>query len=108
MTACAGSGVDYDTVFDGPKNAAYRADLGACQQSAEESLYADYDPEANDDAISGAAMGAAIGGAIGPGIGAAIGASMDAGDDAYDAENRYYQDVIDCMTQRGYRIAGAQ
>ena len=36
VTACAGGGADYAPIVDGPRSAAYQADLLACQSLARE------------------------------------------------------------------------
>ena len=115
LTACASTNADYDSVIDGPKDAAYKSDLKACKKSADEWYYAEvYASDEDDEApISGAALGAALGAAIGPGFGAALGATIDSQNDAYTAEEysaieaQYDEIVIGCMKERGYRITDA-
>ncbi len=107
LTACAGTGAEYEPIVDGPKNEAYELDLTACQKLAEERSYT------NPDVKTEAAAGAVVGGIHGALenretaiAGAVVGAVFGGGGKAFDAIEERKGIVKKCMQGRGYEVLG--
>jgi len=108
LTACAGSGAEYEPVVDGPKDAQYRQDLAQCQGLAEEKSYINGKTKTN--AAIGGVLGGVVGG-LGDGLGgaiagAAVGGLIGGGTGAYDTVGEREQIVKNCMDGRGYNVLG--
>lgn len=111
VTACASSGASYEPVADGPTDAAYAADLEACQAVATERGYINGDTRNN--AMIGAGLGALAGvadddvsdteGAI---AGAIVGAVAGAGATMIETRDERRGIVVDCMKGRGHPVVG--
>lgn len=111
VTACAGGGADYAPIVDGPRSAAYQADLLACQSLARERAY--MNSETRTDMAVGAGIGALAGladddvtdteGAI---AGALVGAAAGALSGSLETRDERRQMVIECLRMRGHRAVG--
>lgn len=111
LTACAHGGAAYRPIVDGPVDATYVADLGACRNVAETRNYLNSDTQTN------AAIGAGIGGLIGlvdndgddlGGFigGALIGGLLGTAEGAFTTREERKDIVMNCMAGRGHRVVG--
>lgn len=110
LTACAGSGANYQPIVDGPVGANYSADLSDCQTLATQRKYV------NADTKNDALIGAGIGGVLGllekgddlenAAAGALVGGLLGGGSTAYEARGQRKDIVRNCMSGRGYRVVG--
>jgi len=108
LSACANTGAGYLPIVDGPKNAAYSADLNECRSLAEQRNYTNGDVK--NDALLGAGIGALVGaadegveGAIG---GLLIGGLLGGGGRAWETQDERKEIVMNCLKLRGHRIVG--
>lgn len=111
LSACAHGGAAYRPIVDGPMDATYVADLGACQNVAETRNYINSDTKTN--AAIGAGIGGIIGladnngGSLGSFIGGALaGALLGGADGALDTRSERKNIVTNCMAGRGHRVVG--
>lgn len=111
VTACAGGGADYAPIIDGPRTAAYEADLVQCQDLSRQRALINSDTRT--DMAVGAGLGALAGladddvtdteGAI---AGAVVGAAAGALGGSMEARDERRQIVVECLRMRGYRAVG--
>lgn len=107
LAACADSGANYRPILDGPANAAYQADLAACQTLARNQNQ--LDQETLGATVLGAGAGAALGefddeaDALG---GAVAGALAGGVAGALNADERREAIVVECLRGRGHRVVG--
>lgn len=109
IAACADSGANYTPITDGAPSAAFRQDLGECQQLAR----ANYRDAAGGTAAVGAGIGAVAGladddtsdteGLVG---GLIVGALTGAAAGSVEANQKREALVRNCMKGRGHAVVG--
>lgn len=107
LTACANSGAKYTPILDGPRTAAFQADLATCQNLARDQRQ--FDQETAGAAVLGAGAGAVLGAADDDGDalgGAIVGALAGGAAGTVNAKNRREAIVVECLRGRGYRVVG--
>lgn len=110
LSACAGSGANYQPIIDGPLSANYAADLGDCRAVAKQREYV------NADTKNDALLGGLVGGLLGLTetgndtenfiAGALVGGVIGGAGTAYDAHGERKDIVRNCMAGRGYNVVG--
>ncbi|WP_371397073.1 glycine zipper family protein [Fretibacter rubidus] len=110
LSACAGSGANYNPIIDGPIGATYSADLQGCQALAKQRNYINADTK--NDALIGAALGGIIG-LFEPGddaenalAGALVGGAIGGAGTAFEARGERKDIVRNCMAGRGHNVVG--
>lgn len=107
LAACADSGAGYSPILDGTPNAAYEADLRACQNLAKNQKQ--FDQEAVAAAVIGGGVGAVLGDLDDDGTaaeGAVAGALGGGLAGAVNTTERRKEIVIECLKQRGHPVVG--
>jgi len=108
VVACSNTAGRYNPIVDGPRDAKYTADIGACQDLASQRSYANGDVKTN--ALIGAGLGTllgaaeeGIGGAIAGGL---IGSIAGGGGTAWEARGERKSIIVECMRGRGHQVVG--
>jgi len=107
VAACADSGANYQPILDGTPNAAYQADLAACQSLARNQTQ--FDQETFGATVLGAGAGAALGkfDDDGDALGGAVAGALAGGAaSAVNAGERREAIVVECLRGRGHRVVG--
>ncbi|MGI1663579.1 glycine zipper family protein [Palleronia sp. KMU-117] len=107
LAACADSGADYTPLLDGPPNAAFQADLSACQRLARDQRQ--FDQETAGATVLGAGAGALLGAAdddADAAGGAIVGALAGGAAGAVHASERREAIVVECLRGRGHPVVG--
>jgi len=110
LTACAGSGASYRPIVDAPQDAQYTADLGDCQNLAEQRKI--FNGDTQTAILAGAATGGVLGllrrGDDGDNFlqGAAAGGAVSGISGSFKANKERKNIVRNCMAGRGYRVLG--
>ena len=107
LAACADGGANYEPILDGPKTAAFQADLADCQHLAKSQKQ--FDQETLGATALGAGLGAvlghsdddgtAAGGAIAGAVAGGLGGAANAGERREDI-------VRECLKARNHPVVG--
>jgi hypothetical protein len=108
LSACSGTGSEYEPVVDGPRDEKYLADLAKCRALSKQSAYVG--GKTQTDATIGAGLGGVVG-AISDGwegllVGLGVGAALGGGASAYDNIEKREEIIGNCMTGRGHKVVG--
>ena len=108
LSACSGTGSEYEPVVDGPRDEKYQVDLGECRGLSKQSEY--LGGKAKTDATIGAALGGVVGAISnsweGLLVGLGIGAALGAGSAAYENIEKREEIIGNCMAGRGHKVVG--
>lgn len=107
LAACDDTGARYTPILDGAPNAAFEADLAACQALARDQRRFD------QETLAAAALGAGVGAVLGQvdddtnAAGGALAGALAGGTAvAVDTSDRRAAIVVDCLRGRGHRVVG--
>ncbi len=107
LAACANSGANYVPILDGPKTAAFQADLSECQALAKSQKQ--LDRETWSSAAVGAGAGAVLGklDEDGDALGGAMAGALAGGAAASVSASEKREAIVrECLKSRGHPVVG--